>query len=235
MMYPMVVVLVAIAVIAGLLLFVVPTFAKQYADSSHELPGLTQLVIDLSDGLKNYWYYGVGIVIIIIGLVKLWIRTEDGRKKYDAIMLRLPGLGQLLRKIAVGRFCNTMATMLTAGVSILDALNICSASAGNKVIEAFVLNVRQKISEGRTFAEPLAEGGLFPPMVVSMVAVGETTGALDDMLVKVSEFYEEEVDLAVKTLLSMIEPIMIVVIGGIVGFIVIAMYLPVFDLGNIVN
>lgn len=235
MFYPCIVVVVAVAVVSALLIFVVPTFAKQYQDSGKELPGLTQAVLDASNLLVEYWYYGLGgIVVGVFGLAQ-WLKTEKGRAIFDAGILKAPGFGQLFRKIAVGRFCSTMSTMLTSGVNLLEALSICAASSGNKTIEGFVLNVRSKIEQGAKFSDPLSEGGIFPPMVVSMVAVGETTGALDEMLTKVSEFYEDEVDLAVKTLLSMIEPVMIVVIGGIVGTIVIAMYLPVFDMANLVG
>jgi type IV pilus assembly protein PilC len=235
MMYPMIVVVVAGAVVSGLLLFVVPTFAKQYEDSGKPLPEITQIVVDASNGLVNNWYYILGSFVLFAFLFKHWVKTEKGREIYDAAILKAPGIGELLRKIAVGRFCSTMATMLTSGVNILDALTICAASSGNKTIEKFVVNVRAKIEQGTKFSEPLAEGGLFPGMVVSMVAVGEQTGALDDMLLKVSDFYEDEVDMAVKTVLSMIEPIMIVTIGSIVGFIVIAMYMPVFDMASLVG
>ena len=235
MMYPMIVVAVATVVVAGLLLFVVPTFAKQYEDSDKELPGLTAFVIEASNFLATNWYIIFGAIFVAIVGFTRYVKTESGRTWFDKYILKFPIIGDLLRKIAVGRFCSTMSTMLTSGVNLLEALTICAASSGNKTIENFVLNVRTKVEQGQKFSEPLGEGDLFPNMVISMVAVGETTGALDDMLTKVSEFYEDEVDLAVKGMLSMIEPIMIVGIGGIVGFIVIAMYLPVFDMGNLVG
>ena len=235
MMYPMIVVFVAIAVISALLVFVVPTFAKQYADNDKELPGLTQAVVNVSNFMVESWYIAFAALMVVYFGFKFYIKTDKGRIWWDKTLLVLPGFGQLMKKIAVGRFCSTMSTMLTSGVNLLEALTICAASAGNKIIEKFVLGVRSGIEQGAKISDPLSEGGLFPPMVVSMVAVGETTGALDEMLLKVSEFYEDEVDLAVKTLLSMIEPIMIVVIGGAVGIIVIAMYLPVFDMGNLVT
>ncbi|NBQ52134.1 MAG: type II secretion system F family protein, partial [Proteobacteria bacterium] len=211
MVYPAIVVVAATSVISVLLAFVVPTFAKQFRDSGRDLPALTQIVVDFSDffRLKN--------------------------SQFDRIILYIPVLGDLIRKVAVGRFCSTLSTMLKAGVNLLEALSICAASAGNKRIEEFILYVRAEIEQGVKFSTPLAKDGLFPAMVVSMVEVGEATGALDDMLFKVAEFYEEEVDVAVKTLLSMIEPIMIVTIGSVVGFIVIAMYLPVFDMAGTVG
>ena len=232
MAYPIIVVVVALIVIAFLLYFVVPTFAQQYADSGRELPGLTQSVIDFSDWFtENIGILLVSLVAALIGF-KLWIRTEGGKGAFDKIILKFPGIGLLLKKVAVGRFCSTMSSMLSAGVNLLEALSICASSSGNKTIEEFVMGVREGLEKGKKFSEPLAEGDLFPDMVISMVSVGESSGSLDDMLQKVSEFYEEEVELAVAALLSMIEPIMIVVIGGLVGFIVIAMYLPIFDMAG---
>ena len=234
MVYPILVMFVAIAVVTGLMIFVVPAFAAQYKGSDRPMPGLTMIVVNFSDFLVAKWPLMVGG---IFGggtlLFRYFFRTEDGRAKFDKYILKAPIFGDLTRKVAVGRFCSTLSTMLTSGVNLLEALSICAAAAGNKTIEEFIKRVRASIEQGSKFSQPLAEGGLFPPMVVSMVGVGEATGRVDDMLQKVSEFYEDEVDLAVKTMLSMIEPIMIVGLGGIIGFIVIAMYLPVFDMGNL--
>lgn len=232
MTYPLIVISVAIIVIAGLLTFVVPTFAQQYADTGRTLPTLTQFVIDLSDNFTRNWYYYFSFLIASILLFRVWVKTENGRKIFDYNILKIPGLGSLLQKIAVGRFCSTMSSMLISGVNLLEALSICASSSGNKTIETFILKVRSGLEKGSSFSEALSQGTLFPEMVISMVTVGESTGALDDMLYKVSAFYEEEVDLAIQTTLSMIEPIMIVIIGGIVGFIVIAMYLPVFEMAG---
>lgn len=232
MTYPVIVVFVAIAVITGLLAFVVPTFAQQYADTGRALPGLTQVVIDFSENFIANWYIYFGIMALGLVAFRLWLKTENGRKNFDRIILQAPGIGMLLQKIAVGRFCSTMANMLTSGVNLLEALSICASSAGNKTIEKFILSVREQLEKGESLSHALASDKLFPDMVISMVSVGESTGALDEMLTKVSDFYEEEVDIAVQTLLSMIEPIMIVVIGGLVGFIIIAMYLPVFEMAG---
>lgn len=235
MSYPIIVVVVAVAVITALLVFVVPTFAKQFSDSGKELPGLTKMVIDMSNILMEYWQYIlVSLIAAFMGL-KAFFKTKKGSVVLDKILLSGPVIGPLIKKISVGRFCSTMATMLTSGVNLLDALTICASASGNSVIESFILGIRTEIEHGSKFSVPLARSELIPKMVSSMVAVGEQTGALDEMLVKVSEFYEEEVDLAVKSLLSMIEPVMMVVIGGAVGFIVIAMYLPIFDLGAVVG
>ena len=235
MVYPAIVVIAAIAVISALLAFVVPTFAKQFQDAGRELPALTQIVVDISDFFRvNILFVIGGAIGVIVGL-NLYRKTEVGKAQFDRAILYVPVLGDLIRKVSVGRFCSTLSTMLKAGVNLLEALTICAASAGNKRVEVFILYVRAEIEQGVKFSTPLSKDGLFPPMVVSMVEVGEATGALDEMLQKVADFYEEEVDLAVKTLLSMIEPIMIVSIGSVVGFIVIAMYLPVFDMAGTVG
>jgi type IV pilus assembly protein PilC len=232
MIYPVMVVVVAIAVVISLLIFVVPTFAQQYTETGRTLPLLTQWVIAVSDGLVANWPKLAGGLLLAGFALRRVLSLPRGRLWFDRWILWVPGVGLLLRKIAVGRFCSTMASMLTSGVNLLQALTICASSAGNLVIEQFVLGVRAGVEKGQKFSEPLSQGHIFPEMVISMVAVGETTGALDEMLEKVSDFYEEEVDLAVQAMLSMIEPIMIVSIGGIVAFILLAMYLPIFDMAG---
>ena len=232
MAYPVIIVLVAIGVVTLLLVFVVPTFAKQFTDSGQELPAITAMVIDMSNLLVNRWMEIIGGMIGSFFGLRWWAKTPAGKSTIDTYILKAPILGDVMTKIAVGRFCSTMSTMMSSGVAILEALNICAASSGNTRIEEFVLNVRDEISKGSTFAEPLANGTLFPKMVISMVAVGESTGTLDETLRKVTDIYDEEVDNAIAAMMSMIEPLMIVVIGGIVGFIVIAMYLPIFSLAG---
>lgn len=235
MAYPIIIVLVAVVVVTLLLVFVVPTFAKQFSDSGQQIPALTQMVIDMSNFLVDGWWQ---IILAMIGgffIFRAWIKTENGREQFDTFLLKAPILGDVMTKIAVGRFCSTMSTMMSSGVAILEALNICAASSGNRKIEKFVINVRDEISKGSTFSDPLGHGGLFPKMVISMVAVGESTGTLDETLRKVTDIYDEEVDNAIAAMMSMIEPLMIVVIGGIVGFIVIAMYLPIFDMAGTVG
>jgi type IV pilus assembly protein PilC len=230
--YPAIVVVVAIAVITCLLAFVVPVFAQQFAETGTKLPDLTQFVIDFSNYFLENWYIIFGCIGSAIYGFIVWKKTPNGRRVFDKYILRFPIIGDVLKKIAVGRFCSTMASMLSSGVNLLQALSICAASSGNKVIEDFILNVKFSLEKGENFSTPLSQGNLFPSMVISMVEVGESTGSLDAMLTKVSEFYEEEVDLAVKTMLSMIEPIMIVCIGGIVSFVVVAMYLPIFEVAG---
>ncbi len=232
MAYPMIIVFVAIAVVTLLLSFVVPSFAKQFAESGQEIPMLTQIVISASNALVNNWMEIVGATVAGFFGIKYWLGTANGKAIFDKYILRAPIIGDVMTKIAVSRFCSTMSTMLSSGVAIMEALAICAKSSGNASIEAFVLNVKDSISKGSTFSEPLSQGNFFPKMVVSMVAVGETTGTLDDTLKKVTEIYDEEVDTSIATMMSMIEPLMIVVIGGIVGFIVIAMYLPIFEMAG---
>jgi type IV pilus assembly protein PilC len=196
-----------------------------------DLPGPTQLVITMS-----HFIAGTGglitaatMIVLVIGIVK-WRQTETGKKITDQILLRLPIFGILLRKVAVAKFTRTLGTLTSSGVPILDGLNITAKTAGNKVIEKAVFTVRQSVAEGQTIAEPLSETKVFPPMVTQMIAVGESTGALDSMLDKIADFYDEEVDAAVGNLTAMLEPLLMVFLGGTVGFIVVAMYLPIFKL-----
>ncbi len=235
MMYPSFVVGAACIVITFMLVFIVPKFSEMFASSGQELPALTKIVMQMSDWLKGNFVTIIGIVFTTIATIIGWRSTESGKVQFDSLLLKAPISGPLIKKIAIGRFCQTLSTMLQSGVGILTALQICANSAGNRVIQNVVLNVKDRITQGDRFAEPLKESKIFPTMVISMIEVGEKTGSLDDMLKKVSEFYEEEVDLAVKGMISLIEPAMIVGLGGAVGFIVIAMFLPIFDLGNAVG
>ncbi len=232
MTYPVLVLVIAVGVVSGLLLFVIPIFAKQFSETGRPLPWLTQTVVDFSDFFIQYWYIIFSFLGAMVYGFMYWKQTARGRILFDKYILKTPIIGDVLKKIAVGRFCSTMSSMLSSGVNLLQALSICAASAGNKIVEAFILNVRAALEKGQKFSTPLSEGDLFPVMVVSMVEVGESTGSLDEMLRKVSDIYEEEVDLAVKTMLSLIEPMMIVFLGGIIAFVVIAMYLPIFDMAG---
>ncbi len=234
MAYPLIIVGVAIAVLTLLMVYLVPVFVEQYSQNRAELPQMTQIVIFISDLLIDKWDFFVGIFVASILSFRIWISTKSGRKSFDQFLLKAPGIGLLMTKIAVGRFCSTMATMLSSGVNVLEALTICSTTSGNKVLEEFILKVRFALEHGAKLSEPLKLGGLFPQMVTSMVAVGEETGSLDAMLAKVSLFYEEEVELAIQTMMSMIEPILIVIIGGIVGVIAVSLYLPLFDLPGLI-
>jgi type IV pilus assembly protein PilC len=230
MIYPIAVIVIAAIVVAAILWKVIPTFAQLFAGLGAQLPLPTRVVIAMSDGLVAY---GPIVVIALGGAVygiKRYYETPGGRYQIDGLLLRAPILGMILRKIAVARFCRTLSTLLTSGVPILDGLDITGRTAGNAIIEEAIQKTRTSIERGETVSAPLRETNVFPSMVVQMINVGETTGALDAMLGKIADFYEEEVDTAVAGLLTLMEPIMIAVLGGIVGGIVIAMYMPIFDL-----
>lgn len=235
LIYPTVVLLVAGGVTTVLLLFVIPVFEQMFKDMGGALPGPTQFVIDLSNALQAH------ILEFIIGLIALYVifrlikRTEKGHLYYDAISMKLPLFGPLLRKVAVAKFTRTLGTMISSGVPILDALQITARSAGNKVVENAIMYTRERISEGRTMADPLAETGVFPSMVVQMIAVGESTGAMDSMLQKIADFYEDEVDQAVDALTSLLEPLLMVVLGVLLGGLIIAMYLPIFSIADTIQ
>jgi type IV pilus assembly protein PilC len=230
MVYPVAVIVIAVVVVGVILWKVIPTFAALFAGLGAQLPLPTRVVIALSDFLVNFMPF----IIIGIGAIayafKAYYGTVSGKHQIDAITLKLPVLGLLMRKIAVARFCRTLSTLLSSGVPILDGLDITARTSGNSVIEEAVLQTRKSIERGETISAPLRETAVFPAMVTQMIAVGETTGALDTMLAKIADFYEEEVDTAVAGLLTLLEPIMIAFLGGVVGGIVIAMYLPIFDL-----
>ena len=232
MVYPIIVLFVAVGVLVTLIGFVVPVFEKMYKDFGGAMPAPTQFLIDVSHFLTGYWYFVFGIPVALFIGWRAWVSTERGRRQWDAFILKLPVIGPLIRKIAVARFTRTLGTMLSSGVPILDALEIVAKSAGNKTIERAILTVRARIAEGKNIAGPLAETKVFPPMVVQMINVGEQTGALDQMLSKIADFYEEEVDTAVAGLMKLIEPLMILVLGGIIGTIVTAMYLPMYAILN---
>lgn len=235
MIYPASIVFVAVVVVAVLLIWVIPVFAELYGSMGKALPVPTQICIDISNWfVANYYYLGGGVFAVIMA-IKLYYKTEQGRFNIDRLMLRMPIIGDLLRKVAVARFSQNMSLLLSSGVPILDGLAITARTAGNKIIEKAVMDSRVSISQGRTIAEPLKESGIFPPMVCQMVAVGENTGGLDNMLKKVSELYEEEVDDAVANLTALMEPMIMVVLGVILGGLVISMYLPIFQLGSLVG
>jgi type IV pilus assembly protein PilC len=235
MIYPGVIISVAAIAIAVLLVFVIPTFQSMFASANLELPLPTRVVIGMSNFLIGYWW---AILLACGGIFfafRQYYATSAGRKQIDGALLRAPVLGDLLRKSAVSRFTRTLGTLVSSGVSILEGLEITAKTAGNRVIHDAVMESRQSIAGGETIAAPLEKSAVFPPMVISMIAVGEQTGGLDEMLSKIADFYDEEVDVAVSALLSLMEPVMIVVLGVIVGGMVIAMYLPIFDMMNAVQ
>jgi type IV pilus assembly protein PilC len=199
------------------------------------LPGPTQLVIDISNAFQSYWYIGVGIMVGAVVSVKKYYATPKGRMAIDKFLLKTPIFGDLIRKASVAKFTRTLGTLLSSGVPLLDGLSICAKTSGNKVIEEALLNARVSISGGKTIADPLTASQVFPKMVTHMIAVGESTGALDAMLAKIADFYEDEVDQAVASLTSLLEPMMMVFLGVVIGFIVIAMYLPIFKMASAIG
>jgi len=232
MTYPIVTLVIAGAVLAVILVFVIPVFEDMFADMGGQLPAFTQMVVKASNFTKkNAIYIVIGLILFIFAFKKFH-STEKGRAFIDKNILRLPVFGDLIRKVAVSKFTRTMGTMLSSGVAILEALEIVAKTAGNKTIEKAVYSVRSDIAEGRTMADPLIESGVFPSMVCQMIAVGESTGALDAMLEKIAVFYDEEVDQAVENLTALIEPFMLVFLGITIGGLVIAMYLPVFKMAS---
>ncbi|MCC2640793.1 MAG: pilC [Nitrospira sp.] len=238
MVYPSAIVGVAVIVISVLMVWVIPIFAQMFAEMSGGkigLPGPTQLVIDISNFFQSYWLIMGGVFVGMIYGIKRYYGTVNGRVVIDRLLLKIPIVGDLIRKASVAKFTRTLGTLITSGVPLLEGLSICAKTSGNKVIEAALMNARVSISGGKTISEPLAKGNVFPKMVTHMIAVGESTGALDAMLGKIADFYEDEVDQAVAALTSLLEPIMMVVLGTIIGFIVIAMYLPIFTMAQAIQ
>ena len=232
--YPIVTIIIAILVVAIILVFVIPVFQEMFADMGGTLPTPTLIVVAMSEFVKSKIHWIIIGFIIFIYAFKKYYKTEKGRKMIDASVLKLPVFGILIRKVAVAKFTRTMGTMLSSGVAILEALDIVAKTAGNKTVEKAIYSVRSGIAEGRTMADPLAESGVFPAMVCQMISVGESTGALDAMLQKIADFYEEEVDQAVDNLTALIEPFMLVFLGVVIGGLVVSMYLPVFKMaGNL--
>ncbi|HPX61586.1 MAG TPA: type II secretion system F family protein [Deltaproteobacteria bacterium] len=235
MVYPITIMSIAVIVVGVILIFVIPTFAKMFADFGGELPTPTKFVIALSNFLLKYIFVILGAFYAIIWGIKRYYNTQAGRKKIDRIALNAPIVGPLIRKVAVAKFTRTLGTMVSSGVPIMDGLDIVAKTAGNKIVEEAIYKVRTAISEGKTMADPLASCGVFPPMVVQMISVGEATGAMDTMLNKIADFYDDEVDDAVSAMTAMMEPLLMVFLGTTVGGLVVAMYLPIFKLAGAVG
>jgi type IV pilus assembly protein PilC len=232
MIYPGVIMSVAAIAITVLLVFVIPTFQTMFASAGIALPLPTRIVIGMSHILKTYWYVFIGVAVGAFFAIKRYYATANGKLTIDRLLLKAPVLGDVLRKSAVSRFTRTLGTLISSGVSILDGLEITAKTAGNRVIQDAIMESRASIAGGETIAAPLKKSQVFPPMVISMIAVGEQTGGLDEMLSKIADFYDEEVDAAVSGLLALMEPVMIVFLGVVVGGMVVAMYLPIFDMVN---
>ena len=235
MTYPAAVLVISIAVVALLLLKVIPVFKKMFEGMGGQLPGPTMVLITASEFMQHYFLFMIAALVIMFMAFQRFYKTEKGRWMVDSLMLKAPIFGDLLKKVAVAKFSRTLSTMMSSGVPILEGLNIVSKTSGNVVVENALMKTRQSISEGRSIAEPLSETGLFPPMVVQMISVGEATGALDSMLSKIATFYDDEVDVAVDNMTALLEPIMMVFLGGVVGGMIIAMYLPIFKLASVVS
>lgn len=235
MTYPAICLGISILILVVILVFVIPVFEEMFSSFDAALPVPTQIVVWMSDTFKHNFIYIFLIVFAIVFAFKKTYATKVGEIKIDAILLKAPVFGPLIRKVAVAKFCRTMSTMLQSGVPILEALEVVGKTAGNKVIEIAVFRVKDAVAEGRAFAEPLDETGVFPNMVVQMINVGESVGALDAMMEKIADFYDEEVDQAVENLTAMIEPFMMVFLGGMIGGLVVAMYLPIFKLAGAVG
>ena len=228
--YPAVVVGIAVIVISVIMIFVIPVFQDMFSSFGKALPGPTQLVVNMSDFTKSNIHWMILGVIIFAFAFKRYRGTASGRRRVDNILLRMPIIGELIRKVAVARFTRTLGTMIKSGVPILDALDITARTAGNVIVEEVVLDARASIAEGQTIAEPLSESIIFPGMVTQMISVGESTGALDAMLEKIADFYDDEVDATVAAMTSMLEPLLMLFLGGSIGGLVIAMYLPIFQM-----
>ncbi|HNV26668.1 MAG TPA: type II secretion system F family protein [Nitrospira sp.] len=238
MVYPTAIVGVAVVIISVLMVWVIPVFAQMFLEMSGGkvgLPGPTQIVISVSNFFQSYWYMMFGAMVGAVIAIKRYYATVNGRVVIDRLLLKMPIVGDLIRKASVAKFTRTLGTLITSGVPLLEGLSICAKTSGNKVIEEALMNARVSISGGKTISEPLAKCNVFPKMVTHMISVGESTGALDAMLGKIADFYEDEVDQAVETLTSLLEPIMMVVLGTIIGFIVVAMYLPIFTMAQAIQ
>ena len=234
MVYPTSILMVAILVIVVMLTWVIPAFQGMFAEFGgvDQLPGITKFVISISEGfVSNFWIIFLAIAALVTGVTYSY-RTPGGKRFYHRLLLTLPIIGPVMRKIAVARFTRTLGTLLGSGVPILDAMDVVAKASGNVIVEQAIVDTANKVREGRTMSEPLMQTGVFPSMVVQMIGVGEQTGALDNMLNKIADFYEEEVDVAVASLTSLLEPLMMVFIGGIVGVILIAMYMPIFSIAG---
>jgi type IV pilus assembly protein PilC len=235
MVYPAVIFTVAIGAVAVLLIFVIPTFQNMFESAGVPLPAPTLVVIGMSKLLKGYWWAILAGIFAFAAAFRAYYKTPNGHLNIDRLSLKVPIFGDLLRKSAVARFTRTLGTLVSSGVSILEGLEITARTAGNRVLHDAIMQSRTSIAGGETISEPLKQSGVFPPMVVQMINVGEQTGGLDEMLAKIADFYDDEVDAAVEALLSAMEPIMIVFLGGVVGGMIVAMYLPIFDMINTVK
>jgi len=234
LIYPSVVISMAIIITIILLVKVVPTFSEIYASFNQELPAMTKVLVNVSEALKNQLFWYIGLLIIVVFAVRRWHKTEKGAFVLDGLILKLPIVGDLLKKVAISRFSRTLATLLQSGVPILESLDIVEKTTGNRVLELVISDVKVSVREGESLTGPLIKSGVFPPMVTRMISIGEKSGKVETMLLKISEFYDDQVDAAVEGLTSVIEPIIIGVLGIVIGFIVIALFLPIINITQII-
>jgi type IV pilus assembly protein PilC len=232
LVYPSMIVFVAVSVVAFLMIFVIPAFAEMFSGGGAELPGPTQIVMDVSDLFRTKSHYMLGTLMLIFFSIKRIYKTEKGRIIIDRILLSLPVVGNLVQRISVAKFTRTLGTLISSGVPLIEALDICARTAGNKIVEIAVFKTIEAIKEGETIAAPLSRESVFPMMVIQMIDVGENAGSLDIMLIKIADFYDEEVDIAVEAMTALLEPLLMIFLGIVVGFIVVAMYLPIFKMGE---
>jgi type IV pilus assembly protein PilC len=235
LIYPSVIIFVSLVVISGILIFIIPKFQEFYSSSGKEPPALTMMVVGLSDLLVKNWYMVIATLVGGPIVFRQWISTESGRNSFDRFMMSAPIFGDVIQKSSVARVSRTLSTLLSSGVGVLEAIDISARTAGNIVIEDALLRSKESVSAGRPFAAPLAREKVFPDMVVQMIGIGEQSGTMDTMLAKIADFYEDEVETAVKAMTSIIEPVLMVVLGGIIAFIVIAMYLPIFNMADTIG
>lgn len=235
MVYPLVIIIVAIVVISGILVFIIPKFQEFFSSAGKEPPMLTQMVVNLSHGLTNHWYFYIGGAVVVPFLFVNYIQTVDGKNQWDSFLFRVPVVGELVQKSALARLTRTLSTLLSSGVGVIDAIEIAARTAGNIIIEKSLLRCKESVMQGKPFALPLSKDKNFPDMVVQMISIGEQSGTLDVMLGKIADFYEDEVENAVKAMTSLIEPLLMVFLGGIIAILVIAMYLPIFNMADVVG
>jgi len=234
MVYPVAIIVVAFIVTAILMIFVIPVFGEMFADFGADLPAPTKITMAISEAFVEYWYLVVGFPIALVFALRAIYQTPQGRYQIDKLLLNLPVLGDVLRKAAVARFCRTFSTLVAAGVPILESLDTVAETSGNVVIEEVILQSKESISQGQTLTAPLEESGVFPVMVTQMISIGEQTGSLEDMLSKIADFYEEEVDTAVDNMTALMEPFIMAFLGVVIGGLVISMYLPIFQMASVV-
>lgn len=235
LVYPMVIVVVAIIVIAGILIFVIPKFMELFSSSGKEPPMLTQMVVNLSNSMVSHWY--IYLLVLVVGPIAFtqWLKTNEGKDAFDRFIIKAPVFGEVVQKSSIARLTRTLSTLLSSGVGLIEAIDISAKTSGNIVIQQSLMRSKDSVMQGRTFAAPLTKEKVFPDMVVQMIAIGEQSGTLDVMLGKIADFYEDEVETAVKAMTSLLEPLLMVVLGGIIAFLVIAMYLPIFSMGDVVQ